>query len=585
MAHLYANNGPNAGKILEIDGDQSIIGRLPECELLVDNESVSRKHARIVRQGKRYYMADLHSRNGTFLNDQRINEQLHELRDGDRLRICEFEFTFSLHGTATSKPRAEAKSTKRPSVSTVEHELLQDDSSSLGAVLVDDEDSDSSTTNSTIMTKVDVTASGSGGPQLTASMEARLEALIAIMRSLGNAIALDEVLPNVLDSLFKIFLQADRGFIVLKTEDGGLVPRWTKLRKTHSDDSLRISKTIISRVMETREAILSADAANDSQFEMSQSIADFRIRSMMCAPLLDSEGKALGVLQMDTLDQRKRFQKEDLEVMASIAVQAGIAINNAQLYERALKQKEIEQDLELATQVQQGFLPQGPPDTDEYDFYDFYEAANHVGGDYYDYVTLPDGRIAVLVADVVGHGVAAAMMMAKLSAEAKFSLATESDPATVITRLNKRMCINQVDRFVTLVMAVLDPSKNEVTIVNAGHMAPIWHRADGSINEPGADISGLPIGIIDKVDYQQVTIEVAPNEMLALYTDGINEAMNMHGDQFTIDRVRKHIIEGVDSDLTVVGQAIIDDVRGFIGNGPRTDDMCLVCFGRRQEAR
>ena len=125
----------------------------------------------------------------------------------------------------------------------------------------------------------------------------------------------------MLDSLFRIFVQADRGFIGLIDERGTLVPRWTKLRREDRDETIRVSRTIARQVMETKEAILSADAANDVRFEMSQSIADFRIRSVMCAPLLDRDRQGIGVLQLDTLDQRHRFQDEDLE----LAGQHGVA--------------------------------------------------------------------------------------------------------------------------------------------------------------------------------------------------------------------------------------------------------------------
>ena len=114
--------------------------------------------------------------------------------------------------------------------------------------------------------------------------------------------------------------------------------------------------------MDSKEAILSADAASDERFEMSQSIADFRIRSMMCAPLLDSEGKAFGALQIDTLDQRQRFTKEDLELLVSTASQAALAIQQAQLHEQALVQKEMERDMKLAREVQHGFLPDKRPE-------------------------------------------------------------------------------------------------------------------------------------------------------------------------------------------------------------------------------
>jgi GAF domain-containing protein len=151
-------------------------------------------------------------------------------------------------------------------------------------------------------------------------------------------------------------------------------------------------------VIELKEAILSADAASDQQFDASQSIADFKIRSMMCVPLFGIGGKVLGVLQVDTLERNKQFNDSDLEVLVSVATQAGIALDNARMHDNALVQQAIQIDLELAQQVQLGFLPSSGPEIEHYTFFDYYRAANHIGGDYYDYLELKNGTLAVIVA-------------------------------------------------------------------------------------------------------------------------------------------------------------------------------------------
>ena len=562
MAYLTANNGPDAGRRYDLKAPQSLVGRHPDCQVHVDVGAVSRQHAQILREGREFFIEDLKSRNGTFVNDKRVEGRL-KLGHGDLLRVCDVAFTFFADlplgagppGPTGTKPLA---------------------GPGPGTVLIEDAEQDSS---STIMSKLDV-SSHHGRVQLTASPEVKLNALVEITRSLGKALALDEVLPQVLNSLFKIFVQADRGFIVMRTDDGRLIPMWTKVRRENADDTIRISRTIVNQVMESQEAILSADAATDARFEMSQSIADFRIRSMMCAPLVNSEGVSMGVLQIDTLDQRKRFQTEDLEVLASVASQAGIAIHAAQMHENALRQRSVERDLEVAHEVQRGFLPEHPPDVDGYQFYDYYEPANHVGGDYYDYIRLPDGRVAVIVADVVGHGIAAALLMAKLSAESRYSLASEENVATAVIKLNDGMSRLGLDRFVTMIVTVLDPRTHEVTIVNAGHMAPMLRRADGGVEEPGDDLAGLPLGITAGLEYQQLTVKLEPGEMIVLYTDGINEAMSTDGEMYSIDRIRRIVADAGGADPRGLGQAIIDDVAGFLGRAQQDDDMCLVCYGR-----
>ena len=552
MANLVAKNGPKAGKRYELSGDSISLGRHPDCPICIPEVgAVSRFHAKITVDSEKYFVEDLESRNGTQLNGETlVPHQRRALKHGDTVRICDVEFGFEVAGESSK-------------------------SDSGVTVLVDDQ---AGSSGSTIMSKLEV-PSGRSPLRISATPEARLAAMIEIVQSLGKALGLDAVLEQILVSLFKIFVQADRGFIVLRTDSGALVPRWTKVRRERNEETLRISRTIINKVIDSREAILSADASSDTQFAMSQSIADFRIRSMMCAPLVDSDGIAFGALQIDTLDQRTRFQEKDLELLASIASQVAIAIDKAQLHENALRQRAMERDLKLAFEVQKGFLPERPPNVEGYSAFHYYQPANQVGGDYFDYIRLPDGRLAVIIADVVGHGVAAALMMAKLSAETRYCLVSEHSPAKAITELNNRISGLTQDRFVTMVIVIIDPSSHQATIVNAGHMAPIIRRANGSIEEPGYDNSGLPLGLSDGYEYEQSTISMERGDLALLYTDGINESSNPAGELFGIERLRK-ILQGPASTPHAVGQLIINDVRDWIAGGTQDDDMCLVCFAR-----
>jgi sigma-B regulation protein RsbU (phosphoserine phosphatase) len=229
--------------------------------------------------------------------------------------------------------------------------------------------------------------------------------------------------------------------------------------------------------------------------------------------------------------------------------------------------------------VQQGFLPDSRPDVAGYEFFDFYRPANQVGGDYFDYLRLPDGRVAVIVADVVGKGVAAALLMAKLSAEARFCLASGGNAAQAVNMLNERLCRLHLDRFVTAVMVLLNPDNHEVSIANAGHMAPILRTKEGKIMEPGSVEAGLPLGIMEELGYEEVTVRLAPGESLTLFTDGLNEAVSEEGEYYTIDRIRQRI-QATSGLPSIVGDAVVQDVCNFIGQGSQSDDMCLVTLGR-----
>lgn len=561
MAFLQVIDGPHISAKYEVAQSTNVIGRHPDCQIVLEVGAVSRKHAQILYQEDKFLLEDLLSRNHTFLNDNDIFEKGPvDLNDGDSVRICDVTFRFSSSGESPAEEAEDA---------TV-------DASQVSALFVDDEGSEAT---ATIMSKVDI-ASFQGRAQFVSSPEAKLKALLEITSSLGKALSLEEVLPNVLSSLFKIFMQADRGFLGLKNDQGVLVPRWTKARRADAEDTIRVSRTIVNQVMDSQEAILSADAATDERFNMSQSIADFRIRSMMCAPLIDSDGKSMGVIQVDTLDQSKRFQQDDLDVLASVATQAGIAIDNAQMHEKALLQQALERDLQLANDVQTGFLPSNPPELSEYEFYQYYHPANHVGGDYYDYIQLSDERIAVIVADVVGHGVAAALMMAKLSAETRFALASQPNLSAAINQLNDSLSAIATDRFVTLIAVLLDPNTHTATMVNAGHMSPMHRHADGSVDEPIEEEADLPLGVMEGVEYEQVEVTLQAGDTLTMYTDGINEAMNSSDDEYGMDAIRK-LAQEKDTSAQELGETIIADVRQFIGKSAQFDDMCLVCLRRK----
>ncbi len=561
MAYLSAISGSGFGKRHEIDKPDIVLGRHPDCDVTIDVGAVSRQHARIHAVGSDFELEDLKSRNGTFLNGQLINGRS-PLHDGDLIRICDVEFSF--HSDKNGDGVQISGST-----------IVKDGSSSFGFMLIDDEGQ--SGASRAISSKLDIRGSQHGS-QLTTSAEVRLQAMVEISHNLGRAVKLEEVLPKVLDTLFKVFLQADRAFIVLR-EGEELVPRWIKTRQEEHQDTFRISRTVMREVMESKQAIISLDASSDERFEMANSISDFRIRSIIVAPLLDSDGEPLGAIQMDTLDSKRQFEAGDLEILASIASQAGVAIENAQLHEQAVQQQRVEHDLELARSVQRAFLPAQNPGLEGYEFFSYYHPAEQIGGDYYDYIQLPDERLAIIVADVVGHGVAAAMLMAKLSAETRFLLASESCPSTAITKLNHHISSLGLERFVTLLCLVLDPSTGKLDIVNAGHMAPLWLKPDGSVEEPGDEASGVPIGVIENWEYELASIQVGKGDRLILYTDGINEAPAKDGKMFGISRLQK-LVADERGPIQEAGDKIVGEVREFIQGTQQEDDMCLVIIGR-----
>jgi sigma-B regulation protein RsbU (phosphoserine phosphatase) len=557
MPGLRQTEGPDHGKVYPIDKDCVILGRHPSCDIVLEIGAVSRQHARIVRTGSGFFLEDLNSRNGTYLNGQRVHGR-QPLKDGDQIRICDLVFAFF-----EAAPSQEGESTQVP-----------------GAAWVDDEERFRS--GSTIMSRFDVTATGS---RIQVNPEAKLRALIEISQNLGKAISVDEVLDKILTSLFNVFTQADRGFIILvDPQTGKLVPRAVKTRRPEDREQLRISRTIVNSVIASKQAILSADVATDSRFDLSQSIVDFPIHSVMCVPLVSTDGKVLGVIQVDTRQGKARFTPEDLEVLVSAASQVAVSIENAILHDASMREELLRRELALAHKVQQGFLPSEPPDIPEYAFFDYYDPAHEVGGDYYDYIPLPANRLALIMADVSGKGIAAALLMAKLSAEIKYCLASEASPQAALKRLNKVFCTDRWDdRFITLILVVLDPVTHHYWLVNAGHWPALLKKVTGEVRFVGEEKAGPPLGVTDNVAYDSFVGTFDPGDLLILFTDGMVDAMNSNGDAFgqtrIIDVVRRS--SGSPED---VGNRLVQEIHRFVGQRPQTDDMCLVVVGRENHA-
>jgi serine phosphatase RsbU (regulator of sigma subunit) len=212
--------------------------------------------------------------------------------------------------------------------------------------------------------------------------------------------------------------------------------------------------------------------------------------------------------------------------------------------------------------------------------FDYYQPASHVGGDFYDYIPMPDGRMGIVVADVVGHGVAAAMLTAKLAAHIRYKLLSSQRPADAVNALNASLSCELVeDHFVTLVLAVVAPETGHVTLVNAGHVPPLRATRDGRVVDTGMRESGWPLGIEPGAEYQQHELQLDPGDVVALYTDGVNESLNAAGEMYGIERLRRQLRAGP-PDLQQLGQSIVDDIRDYVRISPPGDDMCLILIAR-----
>ena len=574
MAILTSSSNRITKKRFSLQGKKVTIGRHPECDIHIDDSSVSRMHAVIDYRNDCYYLEDLDSRNGTFINQSKVSSAT-KLYDGVEVKICDVVLNFYLN----DEPQVHIE--KPTAADQVDSEEISRRMMLQSIVLKDLEPGKSDSQ----VAKIDVSSHYQPCHQHV-SAEEKLRTLLRVAQVLSESLERDEVLSRILDFLFEHFTEADRGFIILKSADGSLLPLGCKTRRPHDEEQIQISKTIINQVMETRRPIISSDASSDDRFDLSQSIVDFRIRSMMCAPLINSQDESIGVVQLDTLRPSIVFSEEDLELFATIAMQASLTIQKADLFAEAKRAREIRQDLALANELQSRFLPQDPPKVAGYEFSSFYRPMQQVGGDYFDYIELDDDHLAVIVADVVGHGIAAAMLMAKVSAESRFALATTKSAAAAMERLNDKLTDMHLNRFVTLVLCLINTKTHTVEVVNAGHMPPIVRVAKtGDLTELSIEESGVPVGVISKFKYETSQLNLAPGDVVILYTDGINEAMDAQDKQLTTAHMLAEVSSSQAKTPTAINKIIVKEANRHMGNIAPIDDMCLVCFGRTVKLR
>jgi serine phosphatase RsbU (regulator of sigma subunit) len=330
--------------------------------------------------------------------------------------------------------------------------------------------------------------------------------------------------------------------------------------------------------MTTQRAVIHDHLHSD--FADSDSVALSSQRSVMCAPLISREGESLGALYVDAAHRGRVFAEEDLDLLSSIAFQVAQVMENAWLQKERTKKREWQRELEIARRIQFGLLPKQAPDIDGYDFFDFYSPASHIGGDYYDYRPLESGRMAVVVADVEGHGVPAALLMSKLAGEVKIQLARGLPPLEVMGAVNASFLETASDKLVTMLVLVLNPLTHEVTLVNAGHERPLLRDPSGDVEEVGHSEAGFQVGAFDNLDAGECVLRLDPGYQLVMYTDGVTDAQDHRGEMFGRTRLKSEL-ERSDS-AVLAGRRTIHAVQAFTGDCPQRDDMCLICIGRRR---
>ncbi len=540
MIALVATKGPNAGRRFPLDGDGALIGRQPDVAVYLDSLSVSRHHARIVCREGGYFVEDLGSSNGTYVNGARVAGRA-PLTEQDELRIG--PYTFHLH-------------TDRPAPASAPDPIVR---ASL----------DATTTNQTLYSQ---------------NAAYKLQVVLAIAQDLGRALELNPVLGRLLDHLLHLFPQADRGMAVLCDGDR-LVVRAQRTRHGGGSTDYPFSRSVVRRALEEGVGLLSEDVGGDGKIPLTATLVSLNLRSFLCVPLIGWEGRRYGVVQLDCLRKGHSFKADDLELLTAVCLQASVVVENAALHTEHLREAQLRQELLLAREIQQSFLPTDfePLGPDGPELFARVQPAREVSGDLYDFFPLPDGRLAFFLGDVSGKGMPAALFMIAVRTLIRNLAPSTSGPAELLRRLNAALCAdNPTNLYVTLAHGVYDPRDGGVVLALGGHPAPLLRHADGRIEpvdaRPGLMIGNAPIEPV----YTDKALTLAPGETLILYTDGYTEAFTPDREMFGVEGLCAALGgPRTAMPLRQCAEEVAATVARFTGSDELQDDQTLFMLRRR----
>jgi serine phosphatase RsbU (regulator of sigma subunit) len=402
-----------------------------------------------------------------------------------------------------------------------------------------------------------------------------MQSLLDVTRRINAEVEQERVLEAIVDSLVSI-ARADRGFLMLRQADGELHFAIARDRKGKplEEKKFRVSRGVVDEVAASGETRLIDDAASSDAYHARMSIVSLSLRTILCVPLVTSQG-VIGVIYVDSNAITRRFTESDVPLIEAFAAQASATLERVRLQAAEMERDRMAAQLEIASEIQKTFLPSTFPPSDGVRGAVASVAALQVGGDFYDVLHLPDGRTGFLVGDVSGKGVPGALFGARLMSDVRYQALLQDDVAETLSKVND-IVAERVTRgmFVTMFYGVLDPRDGTVQYANAGHLAPIIRRADGTLDE-WTEPKGMPLGIFGGQRYEAGCRALQPGETLVVLSDGPGDAVGEGGERFGDERVRA-TIRASSADPQTLVSGLLEATAEFTGNRPQADDQTLM---------
>lgn len=409
----------------------------------------------------------------------------------------------------------------------------------------------------------------------------RLLLLFDLIAQINSKMDLNRLLTSIMEaaktmmdaeasSLF--LLDADSEELEISIPTGEASGRITGFR-------IPMNQGIAGWVATHNQPLLVPDVRLDPRFGGDVPGSGFITRNLLCVPMKNADGKLIGVLQAINHRGNGPFSESEIPLFQRLADQAAISLERERLFHEYIEKQKMEEQLNVARDIQRHLWPRHLPDLPGYSIIGQSKPALEVGGDYYDFIPLDDGRFAFVIGDVSGKGVGAGLIMATLRATLRTQFAQHTDIDLAIAMVNKAVTHDtRPTEFVTMFLAILDPATHVLTYVNAGHNPPYIVDEDGAITELKA--GGPVVGILHPMRFESTSVDMKSGSVLLLYTDGVTEAENASGEMFDEHRLQHYLISHRSETMDGIHKNLMDAIDAFQGDAPQSDDITIIFLKR-----
>lgn len=539
---LYWSGPDGQENILPIASAEILIGRKGDADIVINNQHVSRHHAKIVKMAEGYLLQDLASTHGTFVNNERIENRI--LRHGDTIGLGKdkIELQFFI---------GEAKMQRGPKDTT---QIFERSLMDLGVVL----------------------------PSNTSDLE-KISCILDFQYQWEQLFTPDAAFQRILESALKIS-GAERGFILVREGEGfgytaGLDGRGRNLSPSH----FQTSHSVVDDVVAKRAPVFMVEGL-DNKYKEQASIVAMNLRALACLPLMGIPSQSdspsiLGILYLDSTKRMHSLSGLDQKIINKLAVEAGNVLERVEMIKSIDQRKKLEQELTLAEETQRSLLPQSIPQVKNLRIHAFSKPTRYVGGDFYDFLELDTGELFGVLADVSGKGISASLLSSMLLGCLQMQLRGGVPMEEAINRLNRFLCEkSSASRFVTMFLFKLD-SEGHGGFISAGHNPTyLFRAATGKIEE--LDSNNMIVGAFSFASFEAAKLEMNKGDVLLAYSDGLTEAENPQGEMLGEERVKAVIRSEAPSGSKHLEQKLLETIQSFTRGRSLTDDITIMIVER-----